>query len=156
MNGYDTDRWGEILIGASVLLIGGAILVGAYSGTGRADGSGYRVTAVFNRADGLPMGGDVRLSGVSVGRVVAQELNERFHAKVTLSIAPGVGLPRDTAAAIHTDGMLGAKFVELIPGGSEQIVPPGGQILYTQDALVLQELLETIIAQARAVRGTSQ
>ncbi|MBF0305644.1 MAG: MCE family protein [Alphaproteobacteria bacterium] len=148
------ERWGEISIGALVLLLGGVVLVGAYSGTGRADGPGYRVTAVFNRADGLPLGGEVRLSGVPVGRVVAQELDERFRAEVTLSIAPGIALPRDTAAAIHTDGMLGAKFVELIPGGSERMIPPGGQIVYTQDSLVLQELLQTIIAQARAARAS--
>ncbi|WP_142849801.1 outer membrane lipid asymmetry maintenance protein MlaD [Telmatospirillum sp. J64-1] len=148
-------RNSEAIIGA-VVLAAGAFLLWAVFTTGQLFGGGndgYHVTARFNRTDGLVRGSEVRLAGMEVGRVVGERLDDRFRAILTLRLAPGIELPRDTAAAIHTDGLLGSKFIELQPGGDEENIPPGGEIFYTQDAVVLQDLLEMIVAEARARRG---
>ena len=65
----------------------------------------------------------------------------------------GVQLPEDTAAAIHTDGLFGSKFVVLLAGGEDATIKPGGAITHTQDALIVSELLELIIAEGRAARA---
>ena len=149
MNG----RWTEIVTGVAVAAAGAAVIAWVFTGEGRSTKPGYALTARFNRADGLEVGGDVRLSGVSVGQVAGERLDEQFRAVVTLRILPEAQLASDTAAVIRTDGLLGGKYVELVPGGSDAIIPPGGQISYTQDAMVMQDLLEMIVARAKAQRG---
>src|SRR3954470_6717496 len=59
----------ETLIGAAVIAVAALFLVFAYSSTGSGPVSGYDVVAKFNRADGVNIGTDVRLSGIKVGTV---------------------------------------------------------------------------------------
>ncbi len=144
----------DTVIGAGVILIGAALLVLAYYGVGgRASTAGYNLTAAFNKADGIGLGSDVRLSGVSIGRVVAQSLDDRFRAVVTMRLPPSIELPDDSAAVIQTDGLLGAKYISLQPGADEDNLKPGQQIRYTQDSMNVQDLLELIIAQGEAKRN---
>ena len=64
-----------------------------------------------------------------------------------------VRLPADTSAAIHTDGLFGSKFVVLEPGGEETYLGDGDVITFTQDAVIVSELLDLIIAEGRARRA---
>ena len=147
----------DTITGAIVVLVAAVLLGLVYAkedGPGKeATNAGYLLTARFSRADGIAVGSDVRLSGISVGKVVGQQLAPDFRAIATLRIASNVLLTVDTAAAIHTDGLLGAKYIELKPGGDEAVLKPGQEISYTQDAMVLEELLDLIIQQAKAKRG---
>jgi phospholipid/cholesterol/gamma-HCH transport system substrate-binding protein len=145
----------EALIGACVVLVGALVLAFSYGTTGRASIPGYDLVARFNKADGIGLGSDVRLAGVSVGKVVGQSLDDHFRAIVTMRMTPGVPVPTDSAALIHTDGLLGAKFIALQPGADETTLKPGEELHYTQDSMVLQDLLELIIAQAEAKRSGS-
>ncbi len=148
----------ETLIGACVVLVGALVLAFSYGSAGRAALPGYDLLAHFNKADGIGLGSDVRLSGVSVGKVVGQALDDHFRAVITIRMAPGVPVPTDSAALIQTDGLLGAKFIALQPGGDEADLKPGDALRYSQDSMNLQDLLELIIAQAEAKRsapGTS-
>lgn len=143
----------ETLIGAFVVLAGALILAFSYGSAGRASVPGYDLVAHFNKADGIALGSDVRLSGVSVGKVVGQTLDDHFRAIVTMRMTQGVSVPTDSAALIHTDGLLGAKFIALQPGADETDLKPGEELRYSQDSMNLQDLLELIIAQAEAKRS---
>lgn len=114
--------------------------------------AGYTVEAVFRRTDGLAVGAQVRMAGVPVGRVAEQVLGDHYQARVTLAIEAGLALPLDSSAVIETDGLLGGKYIELQPGAAEDMLKPGGRIEYTQDAVILEDLLARIIAQAKARR----
>ena len=116
-------------------------------------GSGYAVVASFNRVDGLLLGDAVRMGGVRVGTVEKAEIDANYRARLTFRIDPNVRLPEDTAAAIHTDGLFGSKFVSLLPGGDDTFLKPGGTIAITQDSLIVSELLELIIAEGNANRA---
>jgi phospholipid/cholesterol/gamma-HCH transport system substrate-binding protein len=145
----------ETLIGACVVLVGALVLAISYGSTGRASLPGYDLVAHFNRADGIGLGSDVRLSGVSVGKVVGQRLDDHFRAVITIRMIPGISVPTDTAALIQTDGLLGAKFIAFQPGADETELKPGDELRYSQDSMNLQDLLELIIAQAEAQRSGS-
>ncbi len=153
------DRRGphDALIGAVVVAVIGlavGILYAKDRHAARAvDSTGYLVTARFNRADGVGIGSDVRVSGVSVGKVVDQTLGVDFRAALTMRVASAIQLTADTDAVIHTDGLLGAKYIELRPGGDQTLLKPGGEIVLTQDALVIEELMDMIIQQAKTKRG---
>ena len=116
----------------------------------RATDTGYVVTATFNRVDGLPVGGAVRVGGVHVGTVTDQRLDQHFRAVVTLHLGREVDLPADTSAAILTESLFGSKYIELEPGGDAAMLKNGDAIQFTQDSLVVSDLLDMIIAEGRA------
>jgi phospholipid/cholesterol/gamma-HCH transport system substrate-binding protein len=116
-------------------------------------GGAYRILATFNRIDGLGIGDDVQLAGIPIGEVESFTLDANYRARVTLQINRDIELPLDTAAAIHTDGLFGTKFVVLEPGGELETLQNGDEISYTQDSLIIGELLDLIIAEGRATRG---
>jgi phospholipid/cholesterol/gamma-HCH transport system substrate-binding protein len=79
---------------------------------------GYRITVPFKEATQLAVESDVRISGVSVGKVKEVELGDTGRAEATLEIddefAP---LPTDTRATLRSKTLLGETYVELTPGG---------------------------------------
>jgi phospholipid/cholesterol/gamma-HCH transport system substrate-binding protein len=115
-------------------------------------GDTYKIYANFGRTDGLEIGSPVRLGGINVGRVVASELTEHFHSKLTFEIDSDYKIPEDSSAAIVSSGLLGEKYVEIEIGGEEEYLKAGSTMSYTQDAMVLEELLDRIIAIGRSSR----
>ena len=77
---------------------------------------GYQVMADFDEATTLPDTADVRISGISVGRVRKTELAvDRTRATIEID-ARYAPLPRDTRAIIRQKTLLGESYVELTPG----------------------------------------
>jgi phospholipid/cholesterol/gamma-HCH transport system substrate-binding protein len=138
----------ELLTGAIVLAVAAVFLVYAVTGSGRSltGGPGISLTARFDRIDGLAAGADVRIAGVKVGQVVAQRIDpETFLAVLTLRVDAGLRLPADTSAEIQSEGLLGGKYVALVPGGAERILRDGEEITITQSAVSLESLLGRFI-----------
>ena len=106
----------------------------------------YHLNATFGRTDGLLVGDTVRLAGIDVGRVVDAHLDEHFNAVLKLEIKEGLKIPDDSSASIVSSSIMGKKYIEIEPGGSEEFLQDGAEFNYTQDAMVLQELLDRIIA----------
>jgi phospholipid/cholesterol/gamma-HCH transport system substrate-binding protein len=132
----------ETLIGAVVLAVAVAFLTFAY---GRADVgavAGYEVVARFERIDGLSAGSDVRMSGIKVGTITSQILDKQdYLAVVHMSIDPEVKLPEDSSAEVISDGLLGSKYMSLVPGGADDMIEPGGEIRFTQSSVSLEQLI---------------
>jgi phospholipid/cholesterol/gamma-HCH transport system substrate-binding protein len=133
----------ETVLGAVVLAIAALFLVFAYTNSQLVQQSGgYPLIAKFDRIDGLKVGSDVRLGGVIVGKVTAQSVNpETFLAEVTFQVSDFLKLPFDTSAEIISDGLLGDKYISLMPGGDEEILKSGAEIRHTQSAVNLETLI---------------
>ncbi|MGD9509445.1 MAG: outer membrane lipid asymmetry maintenance protein MlaD [Geminicoccaceae bacterium] len=132
----------ETLLGAAVLAVALGFLAWAYGRSDAGDPGGYTLRARFDRVDGLENGGDVRISGIKVGRVLSQELDpQTFRAEVTFSVRNGVELPSDSSAAIVSSGLLGGKYLSVVPGGEDQILADGGEIRLTQSSVNLEDLI---------------
>ena len=132
----------EIVMGAVVIVVAALFLVFAYKTSQLRSVPGYQVTADFARIDGIRQGSDVRISGIKIGSVVAEDLDPKtFLANVHMSIDPSVKLPEDTVAEIISSGLLGDKYMSLVPGGSDKVIPPGGKITYTQSSVSLENLI---------------
>lgn len=148
----------EFAVGAVSLLVLVAVLVISYKGnreSARIPGGGYHVYATFNRVSGTVPGTPVMISGIPIGAVESIALSADYRARLTMRIDPDIGLPRDTSAAIHTDGLFGGKFVSLEPGGDTELLGDGATIAFTQDAVVISELLDLIIAEGKANRAAA-
>jgi phospholipid/cholesterol/gamma-HCH transport system substrate-binding protein len=95
---------------------------------------------------GIRDGGDVRIAGVKVGSILSETLDPKsFLATVHLSIDPAYKLPDDTVAEIISAGLLGDRFMALVPGGSDQVIAPGGRIKFTQSPVSLENMIGQMI-----------
>ncbi len=136
----------ETVMGAVVLVVAALFLFFAFSTSQLRPVPGYELMADFERVDGIREGGDVRISGIKIGSIVGQTLDTKtFLARLRMSIDPSVKLPDDTVAEIVSAGLLGDKYLSLVPGGSETLIPPGGQIKYTQSSVTLENLIGQMI-----------
>jgi phospholipid/cholesterol/gamma-HCH transport system substrate-binding protein len=131
----------ETVMGAVVIVVAVIFLVFAYHSAEIRSVSGYPLSAKFDHIDGVREGADIRLSGIKVGSIVATSLDTKtFQAVVKLSIDNNIKLPVDTIATITQNGLLGDPFMSLVPGNSDKLVPPGGELSYTQSAPSLMSL----------------
>lgn len=116
------------------------------------DGKYYQLKARFGRTDGLLTGDLVRLSGVDVGRVIKADLDDEFKAVLTLEVKDDVKIPDDSSASIVSSGLMGSKYIEIDVGSSEDYLEPNGEFEYTQDAMVIEELLDRIVGMGKTKR----
>jgi len=145
----------ETLTGALVLVVAQGFLAYAVAHSGRTAGSGYPLRARFDNIAGLSVGGDVRIAGVKVGTVTGEEINPKtFEAVVTLAVRDDIQLPKDTAASIVSESLLGGKYVSLSPGGDDTNLKPGQTITVTQSAVSLEELLGKFIFSVTSLSST--
>ncbi len=136
----------ETVLGAVVLVVAAMFMVFAYSIADLKAVSGYEVKATFLKVGGLERGSDVRISGINVGTVTGQSLNpDTFQAQVIMSIKPDVKLPADTEASIISDGLLGGKYINLVPGHAAERIAAKGAITRTHDYQSLEDLVGQII-----------
>ena len=101
----------------------------------------YELTAIFNNLSGVSENARVEIAGVRVGSVETIELNEDFQAMVTLKLPEHLKLDDDTIAAVKTSGLIGDRFIELLPGGSGIQLEPGDWIFDTQSAIDLESII---------------
>jgi phospholipid/cholesterol/gamma-HCH transport system substrate-binding protein len=136
----------ETLTGALVLVVALGFLVFAVAHSGRVAGSGYPLQARFDHIDGLSVGADVRIAGVKVGTVTGVQVDPKsFVAVVALRVADDIQLPKDSAASIISESLLGGKYISLSPGGDNTDLKPGQAIAITQSSVSLEELLGKFI-----------
>lgn len=146
----------EILVGG-VALVAFAIFVVFAFNTNQNAVSGYPLLARYNRIDGLPLHADVRLSGIRIGEVVDERYDPKINqAVVTMTIADGVQIPKDSAAIIASDSLLGNKFVKIDAGGDEASLKPGDSFDYVQDSVDFERLLQRVVREAEAKRKEAQ
>ena len=65
--------------------------------------------------------------------------------RMKLTVQPEVKIPKDSSAEITSDGLLGGKYLSLVPGGSETMLANGQTIDITQSAVSLEQLLGKFI-----------
>lgn len=149
------DRQKTVIGGLVILLVLGLVVSMAMTRMiARTPKGVYDVVALFNQADGIGLHSEVRLSGIPIGQVVDYQLDPQFRAVVTLRLDLANELPDDTSAAIQTEGLFGAKYIELTTaGGGLGTIPSGERLDYTQDSVILESLLEKIVALAKIRRG---
>lgn len=140
----------ETLIGAVVLAAAAGFLAYAATTADVRGGSGYEVVAKFRKADGLAVGGDVRMSGVKIGTITGLSLDtQTYFAVATMAVSDEVKIPEDSSALISSDGLLGGAYVAIEPGGGEYMLEPGGEIEITQGSVNLLDLF------AKAIHGAT-
>ena len=132
---------------------------------------GYRLSVSFGEAPNLVTNADVRISGVSVGKVKKiSRFGQRTDAEVEVQnrYAP---VPRDTRAVVRAKTLLGEAYVELSPGSrsapkladggrlpARQVAPTQAldQVLSSFDESTRTALKRFLVELSAATRGRGQ
>ena len=138
----------EIIMGMVVLVAAAFFVVIVYQAADIRAAGGYQIKAEFSTTGGLTVGDDVRLSGIKIGRITDQTLDPiSYSAVIEMNINDEVELPADTSARITKASLLGGNFLELIPGGSDEMLAAGDVIYDTFDPVSLSDLLGKFVFQ---------
>lgn len=142
MRRFDLELAVGLFIIAGILCLGYlSIKLGRMEVLGR---KGYEIEAIFSNTGGLKTGSSVMIAGVEVGRVKEIVLDD-YEARVTINLPIDVKIQEDAIASIRTKGLIGEKYVEITPGGAEEIIGPGGRIRETQPPVDLEQLISNYI-----------
>lgn len=136
------NNYFEIIVGTFVLLCAGFFFFSSFKSAKIKTNYGYNLIAKFDDAGGIEAGSDVKISGIKVGTVNNNVLdNQTYRAILTFGISNEVKLPNDSSAKIVSSGLLGEKYLEISPGGSEDFLKDGEEINFTQSSINFEQLL---------------
>jgi phospholipid/cholesterol/gamma-HCH transport system substrate-binding protein len=112
------------------------------------NGNSYEVYAHFENIGSLKPGAAVSIAGVTVGRVESITFDQNvYKAVVRMRINTQYNkIPVDSDASIMTSGLLGGQYIGLTIGGAEEFLGNGDRIEFVQDALVLENLINQMVA----------
>jgi len=140
------DLWvGLFVVAGIAALVVLAFKVGNMSSMG--GGESYEISANFDNIGGLKPRAPIKSAGVVVGRVTAISFNnERFTAKVTMSVEQKYKFPKDSTASILTSGLLGEQYIGIVPGADEdKYLKEGDKVFKTTNAVVLENLIGQVM-----------
>jgi phospholipid/cholesterol/gamma-HCH transport system substrate-binding protein len=116
---------------------------------------GSVIAATFTSLGGLEKEADVTIAGVKVGSVESIGLvGDR--AKVLLRLQEGVVLRAGTEAAVATQGLMGERFVELIPGPAGAAPLPEGAVIVGREPMNIDQVLTELSSVGKQVSDLSQ
>jgi phospholipid/cholesterol/gamma-HCH transport system substrate-binding protein len=119
-------------------------------------GKGARMSVLFENVSGLKKDAPVEIAGIEVGRIEEITLDKN-QARVHIRLKPGIKLSYDSLALIRTKGVLGDKFIELVPGDpSGTPIKDGGVITQARTQADIDQLVNRISAIAGDVQDVSR
>lgn len=114
---------------------------------------GYRVFAVFDSALGLEKNAAVKMAGIKIGIVKDITLDGR-RARVTMSIYPNYRIPHGSRVTLASLGILGEKYVEIVPGKEDTYYEPG-EIMESLPPISFDQLGTLLLSMGEDVKRVS-
>jgi phospholipid/cholesterol/gamma-HCH transport system substrate-binding protein len=149
------NNYFEIIVGTFVLFCAVFFLLNSLNGSQVNNSDSYNLIAKFDNIDGIASGSDVKISGVKVGTVENQFLDERtYRATLKILINSSVKLPADSSAKISSEGLLGSKFLSIEIGADEEMLKDGEEIQFTQSSVNFEDLLGKFIFNSTSDKGS--
>lgn len=106
----------------------------------------YTLHGYFSSASGLKAGARVEIAGVEIGSVAAISMDrDRMVARVDLHIDKSIAVSEDSIASIKTSGIIGEKYISILPGGMEMMLEDGDEITNTESSLDIEGLVRKFI-----------
>ncbi len=136
---------GILLLTGIIILFYMSFRIGKY---GFFQEQGYELFVTFRNASGLDVKTPVQIAGVAVGRIKEIVLDS-YKARVTITIKKDVKIPSDSRVAVKSQGVLGDKFIEIIPGPGKTFFAHGGRISDIIETPNLDEIFTNISTAAK-------
>lgn len=143
-------RSSELAVGIFVIVAAMALFFLAMKVSGLLGnnyGDTYTLTAQFNNVNGLKPRAKISISGVTIGRVSDIYLDPKtLQAAVVMEIDSKVKTIDDDAyAMVATNGILGEKYLKIVPGAGEKYYKAGDVITQTQGSMDIEDLINKFI-----------
>jgi phospholipid/cholesterol/gamma-HCH transport system substrate-binding protein len=140
MKKYSMETIVGIFVAAGLLCVGYmAVKLGNLSLFGE---DSLVLYARFGSVSGLKLGSPIEIFGIQVGSVQKIEMDpEKEMAIVKMGIKKGIKVYEDASASVKTAGLIGDKFIKVDPGGSADLLKPGGVITETSSALDIEDVI---------------
>lgn len=108
---------------------------------------GYMFKVSFSFANGVNVNAPVRLSGVEVGEVknievTYDDVNKRPRVLIQVWVRKDARIPIDSRIWVNMLGLLGEKYIEIIPGNEQDNLLNEGSIIKGEDPIAIQELTD--------------
>lgn len=116
--------------------------------------SAYKVNFIFNFVNGVKVGSPVRYAGVDVGEVrdiqfILPQEGQKLKVKMIGWIKRDIKIPQDSTVWVNTLGLLGEKYIEIMPGKDYTTLIGANAEMHGNDPFAMQEFGEL----ARSVAG---
>ncbi|MCG8636972.1 MAG: outer membrane lipid asymmetry maintenance protein MlaD [Desulfobacterales bacterium] len=109
-------------------------------------GDQYAVHGYFSSASGLKAGARVEMAGVEIGNVSEISIDtERLVAKVVFKINNTIEISEDSIASVKTSGIIGEKYIAILPGGGDIMLEDGDEVYNTEASLDIESLIRKFI-----------
>lgn len=128
---------GLVILGIFVLLIGDF----------KTWTSGYQVKFLFNFANGVKVGAPVRFAGVDIGEVKGIDFiflpeEQRTQVEIVGWVKKEVKIPLDSTVWVNTLGLLGEKYIEVMPGKDYAHALAQNQAIVGNDPIPMHKVAE--------------
>jgi phospholipid/cholesterol/gamma-HCH transport system substrate-binding protein len=135
----------EFIIGLGVIIIAGWFILSVVSKSDKLSNISETTNyiASFNDVSGISVGSNIKLAGVTVGKVLELKLDEiNYTAEMVLGINRKIKIPNDSEIIITSEGLLGGNYVSISPGGSDIFLKANEKFSFTQSSLSLNNLIQ--------------
>ena len=107
-------------------------------------GGAYLINSKFKNVAGLKVGSPVEIAGVRIGEIEGVRL-EGVEALVYMRINKGVKIREDDIAVVRTKGIIGDKYIKIIPGASDAFLAEGDELIENESAMDFEEIVGNIV-----------
>lgn len=119
--------------------------------------SGYHINVIFNFAAGIGPSAPVRFAGVGIGQVEGihlfyDEKDSRTKAIATAWIQSDARIEEDATATINTLGLLGEKYLEIIPGTQGKRILKDRDTMIGRDPVSMEKVTENLVDLSNSVK----
>jgi phospholipid/cholesterol/gamma-HCH transport system substrate-binding protein len=130
-----------LLLSVMVFQIGGINIFGANM---------YKLNVIFDFVGGIAKDAPVHVAGVAVGDVKDVEIfynneQQKTQVRLLLMVQKNVKIPKDSVAYINTLGILGEKYIEIVPGDDKENFLVPGDFLIGNNPVQLEKLTESLV-----------
>jgi len=154
----DDTKTFELKVGVFILIGIAILFIIVFSiGDINLSKTGYRIKVLFNFASGIGPSAPVRLAGVGVGQVqgihvIHDPKDNKTKAELTAWINDDIKIENDAVVTINTLGLLGEKYLEILPGtaGAASVKP--NDTLVGKDPVSMEKVTEDLAALSGSVR----
>ncbi len=103
------------------------------------------IKAKFSSLDGITKGSEIKIAGLTVGKVVDIQLDSSYTAVASMAVKKGIAIPTDSSVAVNSSGLLGNKFLSITPGAETEMLENGGTIEYTQSSINFESIINKLV-----------
>ena len=135
----------EFIVGLGVIIIAGWFILSVVSKSDKLSNISETTNyiASFNDVSGISVGSNIKLAGVTVGKVLELKLDEiNYTAEMVLGINRKIKIPNDSEIIITSEGLLGGNYVSISPGGSDIFLKANEKFSFTQSSLSINNLIQ--------------